>query len=148
MVVSEHSLLTHYDFLQGVFTAREIARFCRVVIESTLGKPKLIRETSRKSLPYQYLTDLINWARSIWTSPHDVQNTRTNLDQIFADVALPMSLKDRVLNLATAASRSKDNNAPQRHILFYGPPGTGKTRCFGFDRIKHRQSYSINSFNT
>lgn len=106
----------------GVYTAREIARFCRVVIESTLGKPKLIRETSRKSLPYQYITDIMNWFRS-----NEIQDTRSGLDQIFVDVALPKSLKDRVLNLAMAASRSRENNAPHRHILFYGPPGTGKT---------------------
>ena len=110
----------------GVYTARELARFCRILIESTLGRPKLIRETSRKSVPYQYMTDIIVWLKVIWSPPEAVDQTRSNLELAFFDVALPKSLKDRLLSLAIAASRSKENNAPHRHILFYGPPGTGK----------------------
>jgi ATPase family AAA domain-containing protein 3A/B len=111
----------------GVYTAREIARFCRVVIESTLGKPKLIRETSRKSLPLQYCMDILDWIRNLSAEAKGVKETRLQLDDFFEDVALPQPLKERVLSLATAASKSRENDAPHRHILFYGLPGTGKT---------------------
>lgn len=124
----------------GVFTAREMANFCRVVIESLIRKPKLIRETSRKSLLYQYILDLLVWTHHKWTGDKCLKETRMTLDNVFADVALPESLKDRILSLATAASRSRQNDAPHRHILFYGPPGTGKTlvarklaQCIGME---------------
>eukprot|EP00979_Chaetoceros_neogracilis_P000782 scaffold169_cov279-Chaetoceros_neogracile.AAC.4 len=38
----------------GIYTAaREVAKLCRVLLEQALGKPKLIRETTRKSVLYQ-----------------------------------------------------------------------------------------------
>ena len=40
---------------------------------------------------------------------------------------MPQQLKDRVLSLATASRKSRENDAPHRHVLFYGSPGTGKT---------------------
>ena len=34
-------------FAMALYTARELARLLRIILESALGKPKLIRETTR-----------------------------------------------------------------------------------------------------
>ena len=107
----------------GLFTAKEVALFCRVVIESTLGKPKLIRETSRKNLPCQYMLDFIEWVHRLWVGVEEIKVTKKHLDDNFSDVTLSKSLKGRILSLATAASKARENDTPHRHLLFYGPPG-------------------------
>lgn len=104
-------------FTLAVYTSREAARLCRILLESALGKPKLIRETTRVSLPRA----IINMILGTTTS-------NKPCEEYFDDLILPESLKKRALTIAKSARHARRHKAPHRHLLLYGPPGTGKVR--------------------
>jgi len=105
--------------------AREAAKLCRSLIESTIGKPKLLRETSRKSMMIEIIQSLIH---GIFVYLYDRKTmddlARQSCEEVFDDVILPPQLKDRVISLAKSARKVREHKAPHRHVLFYGPPGT------------------------
>lgn len=104
----------------AIFAAREAARLCRLLLEASIGKPRLVRETSCASLPRSMVSAMVNLFRR--------QKTENEcIDEIFKDVVLSDPLKDRVVTLAKAARNAKRHDAPYRHVLLYGAPGTGKT---------------------
>jgi len=104
----------------AIFAAREAARLGRILLEASIGKPRLVRETSCTSLPRSVVSGMISLCRR--RSTGDEQ-----MEEIFQDVVLSVPLKDRVVALAKAARNAKRHDAPYRHVLLYGPPGTGKT---------------------
>ena len=109
-------------FATGIFTAREIARLCRLLLESFLGKPTLVRETTRKNLPLRLFYGIVEAMQNFSKERSD-----ESIEDMFADVSLPDDLKGRILSLSKSASKAQENGAPHRHVLFHGPPGTGKT---------------------
>ena len=121
----------------GLYFSREMALFARAVIESMIGKPKLIRETTKKG----YFTGLLLWFWERLTQKKmSGDETHQWCVDKFSDVVLVGELKERVLGLALSARKAKDYDAPHRHVLLYGPPGTGKTmvakkmaECVGMD---------------
>jgi len=108
----------------AIYTAREAARLCRLTIESVLGKPKLIRETTRKPFIMSSLSALLE---KVFMPLFQRKSFEQVCDQVFEDLILPASMKERVLELAISSSQAHRHNAPHRHLLLYGPPGTGKT---------------------
>jgi ATPase family AAA domain-containing protein 3A/B len=121
-------------FFAAVYTAREAARLCRILLEAALGKPKLVRETTRMSLPRTLLNNLLFLGRRANI------NTNKTVEETFQDLILPGPLKSRVLTIAKSVRNAHRNKAPHRHMLLYGPPGTGKTlvaktiaECVGMD---------------
>jgi len=115
-------------FTTGLYTAREMARLCRLLIESMIGKPKLIRETTRQSLVKKIMSVVVQCACGLGSMcKRDTEKEDKTLEDHFKDVILPQKLKNRVMSLASSACKVRQNDAPHRHILFYGPPGTGKT---------------------
>lgn len=113
----------------GIYLSREAIRIIGKLIEQRLGKPSLVRETSRTS-------GLWGFFRSLLSFMH--KNGKGNAE--LADVVLRASLEMRVFELAKSTRNAKLHGAPYRHLLLYGPPGTGKTmvakrlaRCSGMD---------------
>jgi ATPase family AAA domain-containing protein 3A/B len=90
-----------------------------------MGKPKLIRETSRKSLLLQYLDIFCEELLSVLTRSDSKKHNEKCTEKMFKDVVLERALKQRVLSIVKSASKARKNNAPHRHVLFFGPPGTG-----------------------
>lgn len=100
----------------GIYVSREAIRIIGRVIEQRLGKPSLVRETSRSSGLWGFFRSLFAW---FWRSPKG--------KNVLADVVLHASLETRVFEIAKSTRNAILHGAPYRHLLLYGPPGTGKT---------------------
>ena len=107
----------------AIFVARETSRLIRSIIEATLGKPQLIRETTRKHFPWSVFSFIAQFAS--YFNPWACKTGSASVEESFDDLILPQELKERVLNLAYSARNARRHNAPFRHVLLYGPPGTG-----------------------
>uniref|UniRef100_A0A9L0JWV7 ATPase family AAA domain containing 3A n=1 Tax=Equus asinus TaxID=9793 RepID=A0A9L0JWV7_EQUAS len=81
----------------GVYSAKNATSVAGRYIEARLGKPSLVRETSRITV--------------LEALRHPLQP----------------SLEARVRDIAIATRNTKKNRSLYRNILMYGPPGTGKT---------------------
>mmetsp|Transcript_16153 Transcript_16153/g.38726 ORF Transcript_16153/g.38726 Transcript_16153/m.38726 type:complete len:259 (-) Transcript_16153:1263-2039(-) len=107
----------------AIFLSREMSRLIRSIIEATIGKPQLIRDTTRKTMPWSLLSYVARLASSI--TPWVNRRGSIPIEESFDDLILPQELKERVLDLAYSARNARRHNAPFRHVLLYGPPGTG-----------------------
>jgi ATPase family AAA domain-containing protein 3A/B len=99
----------------GVYSAKTATGVAGKFIEARMGKPSLVRETSRRT-GLQRLNP-VPVVRSMVSGQKDA------LDGI----VLAPGLNARVRNIAISTSNTKKNQAPFRHLLLHGPPGTGKT---------------------
>mmetsp|Transcript_20217 Transcript_20217/g.34431 ORF Transcript_20217/g.34431 Transcript_20217/m.34431 type:complete len:791 (-) Transcript_20217:64-2436(-) len=100
---------------------KEISKLLRQYIQTRLGRPSLIRETS-------YEWSVLPHFISNWFSPReDLHRSRKQLEREFANIILSDSDKERVLSLALATRNTRQSGAPYRHVLLHGSPGTGKT---------------------
>ncbi|KAF1313615.1 Atpase family aaa domain-containing protein 3, partial [Globisporangium splendens] len=100
----------------GIYFSREAIRIIGKLIEQRLGKPSLVRETSRGSGLWGFFRTFFSY----WSRLKGKKNE-------IADVVLHASLETRVLEIARSTRNSILHGAPYRHLLLYGPPGTGKT---------------------
>lgn len=85
-------------------------------VASKLGRPALVRETSRRS----YLSPRDYWRRA--TGTYRAHETRGLNEIVLGD-----DETKRIETLAASVRCAKEHNLPHRHLLLYGPPGTGKT---------------------
>ncbi|XP_050533314.1 ATPase family AAA domain-containing protein 3 [Daktulosphaira vitifoliae] len=100
----------------GIYSAKGFTNVTAKYVESRLGKPSLVRETSRFSL--------------LETVRHPIltlKELRTKKSSALKDVILPPKLESRLGDVAVATLNTKKNRGMYRNILMYGPPGTGKT---------------------
>ncbi|KAG2466327.1 ATAD3 protein, partial [Polypterus senegalus] len=81
----------------GIYSAKNATAVLGRYIEARLGKPSLVRETSRI------------------TATEAVQHP------------IKPKLEERVRDIAIATRNTRQNRGLYRNILMYGPPGTGKT---------------------
>ena len=104
------------------YIIKEVFKVIRQYIQSKIGKPSLVRETS-----YTY-SIFPSWVSNLFKkSDVDFNYSRKILDKEFDNIILSAEDKRRVLNLALATRNTKQSGAPYRHVLLHGAPGTGKT---------------------
>uniref|UniRef100_A0A673GL88 AAA+ ATPase domain-containing protein n=1 Tax=Sinocyclocheilus rhinocerous TaxID=307959 RepID=A0A673GL88_9TELE len=100
----------------GVYSARNATAVAGRYIEARLGKPSLVRETSRFTV-VEALKHPIKMAKRLKSKPQDA----------LEGVVLCPTLEERVRDIAIATRNTRQNRGLYRNILMYGPPGTGKT---------------------
>ncbi|CAD6190230.1 unnamed protein product [Caenorhabditis auriculariae] len=100
----------------GWYTAKRGTSVVARYAEARLGKPSLVRETSRVT-PLETLKHPIKTASMYFRKRHDP----------LKGVVLAPELESRLRDIAITTSNTRRNNGLFRNVLFYGPPGTGKT---------------------
>lgn len=85
-------------------------------VEARLGKPSLVRETSRYS--------------ALDTVQHPIQAIKKLFKRRHGDalqgVVLAPKIEERLRDIAIATKNTKRNKGMFTNILMHGPPGTGK----------------------
>lgn len=102
----------------GVYTARASTTVIGRYVESKLGKPSLVRETSR--------ANILNNIRHPIRSLRQYMTTAEG-EKALKNIVLEPTLENRLKRIAVSTANTKKNKAPFRHMLLHGPPGTGKT---------------------
>jgi len=100
----------------GVYTAKHGTGVAAGYISARLGKPSLVRDTSRFSA-FETVKHPIDTVKKIQKKPQDA----------LSGVVLSPTLESRLRDVAIATKNTKLNGGLYRNLLFYGPPGTGKT---------------------
>uniref|UniRef100_A0A8C8ZKN6 ATPase family AAA domain containing 3A n=1 Tax=Prolemur simus TaxID=1328070 RepID=A0A8C8ZKN6_PROSS len=100
----------------GVYSAKNATAVAGRFLEARLGKPSLVRETSRITV-LEALRHPVQVSRRLLSRPQDA----------LEGVVLSPSLEARVRDIAIATRNTRKNKSLYRNILMYGPPGTGKT---------------------
>jgi ATPase family AAA domain-containing protein 3A/B len=101
----------------GISIARVSTGVAGRVIEARLGKPSLVRETSRHNI--------LSAVRSPQAAMRRYFGNASTGSNAMKDIVLPRGLEERLQRVAVSTSNTKKNKAPFRHLLLYGPPGTG-----------------------
>jgi ATPase family AAA domain-containing protein 3A/B len=106
----------------GLFAAKQGTRVAATLVERALGKPPLVRETSRWTFsPTRWVSEMF----------------KKQDKNLFEKIVLEETLSERLQWTTNSLVNARKNKTPFRHLLLYGPPGTGKTL---FARTLARQS--------
>merc|ERR1719277_1131763 len=100
----------------GYFSAKRVTGVAANYVQARLGKPSLVRDTSRTPL-FEIAKHPIKTAKKLMEKP---QNALTG-------IVLAPALEARLRDVALATKNTKLNRGMYRNLLFHGPPGTGKT---------------------
>lgn len=100
----------------GVYTAKQSTLLAGKYIEARLGKPSLVRETSR-------FTILDAFKHPVKT----IKQLRNSGQDSLQGVVLEPNLEMRLREIAVSTKNTKANKGLFRNLLMHGPPGTGKT---------------------
>lgn len=106
----------------GIYFARAGASVAGGYIAARLGKPSLVRDTSRLTL-FSAIREPLTTVRSIWHRMRASSDAERALD----GVVLAQNTKSRLRRIARATRNARLHSAPFRNVLLTGPPGTGKT---------------------
>lgn len=109
----------------GIYSAKFGTGVAARYIENRLGKPSLIRDTSRFTVG-QAVRRPIKTVQQLFVKPKDA----------LEGIILAPKLEERLRDVSIATRHTKKNKGFYRNILFYGPPGTGKT-MFAKSLAKH-----------
>ena len=116
-----NTALTVTGIAVGIYTARTSIGIAGRFIEARLGKPSLIRETSRFTMS-NFIRDPVTSLRQ-WMGVGGGAGSVDALKGIVLDDKVERQLRQ----IAVSTANTKRNRAPFRHLLLHGPPGTGKT---------------------
>jgi ATPase family AAA domain-containing protein 3A/B len=122
----------------GFQFAKAAGKISTSMVEARLGKPSLVRETSRKTSIKDYIKTPVQklieqtLIKGRYLPTTSDQREKDILSGIFINPELELNLK----TLAHSIVNRKKHNAPFRNLLLYGPPGTGKT-MFAKSLAKH-----------
>lgn len=100
----------------GVYSAKLGTGIAARYVEMRLGKPSLVRDTSRLTV-MEAIKHPVRTVRQLTSKPTDA----------LKGVVLEPKLEERLRDIAIATRNTKKNKGMYRNILMYGPPGTGKT---------------------
>lgn len=100
----------------GIYSAKMGTGVLARYVEARLGKPSLVRDTSRITL-FEALKHPVSMTKRLFSNPQDA----------LAGVILKPSLEERLRDVAIATRNTKTNKGMYRNIMMHGPPGTGKT---------------------
>lgn len=100
----------------GIYTAKNSLGVTARFVEARIGKPSLVRETSRLTV-LESLRHPIQTTKRIFSKPEDS----------LRGVVLRPTLEERIRDIAISTRNTKQNRGVYRNILLHGPPGTGKT---------------------
>ncbi|GAX25444.1 hypothetical protein FisN_1Hh400 [Fistulifera solaris] len=114
-----NTTLTITGIAVGVYTARTSIGVAGRFVEARLGKPSLVRETSRLSAGQFLRQPLASTQRLFGMGRKD--------NDALKGIVLENSLDTQLRKIAVSTANTKKNRAPFRHLLLHGPPGTGKT---------------------
>eukprot|EP00494_Astrolonche_serrata_P025123 UN25384 len=101
----------------GIYGARMSMNTMGRFLESRIGKPSLVRETSR--LGWRDFTPRRMVDRMV--------QKEYKAENLLKNIVLNPGLENKMNFVGRATMMTRKNNAPFRHCLLYGPPGTGKT---------------------
>jgi ATPase family AAA domain-containing protein 3A/B len=99
----------------GIYLAKTSTGVAGRYVESRLGKPSLVRETSKVNYllsPRAAVTGAFGAVKQIFYS--------TSADAALKDVVLVDTLEKRLKRIAVSTSNTKANRAPYRHLLLHG----------------------------
>ncbi|XP_061392428.1 ATPase family AAA domain-containing protein 3A homolog [Musca vetustissima] len=100
----------------GVYAAKGATGVTSRYIESRIGKPTLVGETSRFAI-LDAVQHPIKYVKKLKSKPADA----------LQGVVLNPKLEERLRDVAIATKNTRINRGMYRNILMHGPPGTGKT---------------------
>lgn len=103
----------------GIYTAKTGIGIAGRFVEARLGKPSLVRETSRMTVPHFIKHPIQSTKRITGLGVHE--------QDALKGIVLEEGLDTQLRKIAVSTAHTKKNKAPFRHILLHGPPGTGKT---------------------
>ncbi|KAK3740943.1 hypothetical protein QZH41_017792 [Actinostola sp. cb2023] len=118
----------------GIYAAKHGTGVTARFVEARLGKPSLVRETSRLNL-FSAVRHPIQTVKKFLVNPENsLQGIILKLVAYFDNPErrcifffLQPTLEQHLREISIATSNTKKNKGMYRNLLFYGPPGTGKT---------------------
>ncbi|OAF67946.1 ATPase family AAA domain-containing protein 3 [Intoshia linei] len=100
----------------GIYSAKHGTSVIARKIENRIGKPSLIRQTSRISIVDLVKSPLKSFQKLI----------SKDIDPLSGVIISP-KIEERLRDIAISTRNTQLNRGWYRNILFYGPPGVGKT---------------------
>lgn len=96
----------------GIYTARTSIGIAGRFVEARLGKPSLVRETSRVTLQQLTRQPLLSTKRFFGIGRQE--------QDALKGIVLENSLDDQLRRVAVSTANTKKNRAPYRHLLLHG----------------------------
>jgi ATPase family AAA domain-containing protein 3A/B len=115
-----NTALTITGIAVGIYAARTSIGITGRFVEARLGKPSLIRETSRLSVGQFTRAPLVSTKRLLNVGVHE--------QDALKGIVLEEGLDAQLRKIAVSTAHTKKNRAPFRNLLLHGPPGTGKNK--------------------